>query len=144
MRWLQHLSSSLRLMQQMYGLCIRYKCFRGSSATLSAPERRVSIHPNHPDLHNPFSSICSHTLSQAHVLSCTCHWQFIFMPLLSRFGHKVPEALPCRFSCLGASTQAWVPCAASPEGIDPASPVASTAPACFSGAPSSALLTVKT
>lgn len=128
-------------MQQMYGLRIRSKCFRDSSATLFTPERCVNIHSNHPDLHGPFSSVHSH----AHVLSGTCHWHFIFMPLLSKFSHKVPTALPCCFSCLGVLTHARVPSAASPEGgVDLMSPATSTAPRCFSGALSSALLTGKT
>lgn len=66
------------------------------------------------------------------------------MSLLSKFGHQVPKAFPCCFGCLRPSTQAWVLCAASSDVVDLTSPAASTVPRCFSGAPSSPLLAVKT
>lgn len=140
MWWPQHLSCSLGLMQQMYGLCTHYKHFWGSSATLCTPETHVNIHPNPPE---PPRAFLVHMLSRSLSSPRTCHWLFIFAPLPSKFSHKVPKALPCCFSCLGASTR--VPCAASPGAVvDPTSPAASTAPGCFSGAPSSAPLAVKT
>lgn len=66
------------------------------------------------------------------------------MSLLSKFGHQVPKAFTCCVSCLRPSTQAWVLCAASSDVVDLTSPAASTVPRCFSGAPSSPLLAVKT
>jgi len=80
-------------------------------------------------------------LSHVLVLSRPCALMYLSLAFYFhvssfKFSHQVPRSLPCCFSCLRALTQAWEPCAASPEGVvHPASPAA---PGCFSGAPSSA------